>query len=239
MLFISLPAFATFQLPKKKKQKSETYFRFWIACQGSYGATNPAKKKRPQHSLHKAADILWICTYIFCIPYFSLYCTRDFLYNFIYIYTFISLRPQLCHALECRAGQVPQLVEFFYLGIIGIVALPLWCCKSEGKKKIEKFNNWVNGTNTLFIFSFCCCWFYYFVVILLNKSPCHVSAGKTTPTWRKNQGPGPRKFSLACALLGCPPKNIYHVQIFHVFCPNMTTNIKFHVLSGATEKVTE
>lgn len=43
---------------KKKKQKRETYFRFWIACQGSYGATNPAKKYRPQHSLHKAADIL-------------------------------------------------------------------------------------------------------------------------------------------------------------------------------------
>lgn len=32
---------------KKKKQKRETYFRFWIACQGSYGATNPDKKKPP------------------------------------------------------------------------------------------------------------------------------------------------------------------------------------------------
>lgn len=120
---------------KQKNKKAKHTFDSGLHVKVLMVQQTQPKKNRPQHSLHKAADILWIYTYIFRISYFSLYCTRDFLYNFIYIYTFISLRPHLCHALECRAGQVPQLVEFFYLGIIGIVALPLWCCKSEGNKK--------------------------------------------------------------------------------------------------------
>lgn len=176
------------------------------------------------------------------IPYFlfqSLLHSGFFIQFYLYLYFYFAA-PAIVPCTWMSSGASPAARWVFLSGHhrhcrSAALMLQVW----RQQKKIEKFNNWVNGTNTLFIFFFCCCWFYYFAVILLNKSPCHVSAGKTTPTWRKNQGPGPRKFSLACALLGCPPKNIYHVQIFHVFSSNMTTNIKFHVLSGATEKVTE
>jgi len=172
--------------------------------------------------------------YVFFMPLFV--ALEIFIFIFVYMYVYFYFAgPVIVSCTSMSKGGKSRSLLSFSIWPASAVSL----CRFD-VASITKFNNWVNGTNTLFIFPFCCCRFFYdFVVILLNKSPCHVSAGKTTPTWREKSRAGDQEVLPGMCVAQVPSKKHLSCSNFPCFFLNMTTNIKFHVLSGATEKVTE
>lgn len=184
------------------QQQRQLISAWCIACQGSYVAT--LRHPFPRYIYN-----------LFCMPLFAAL-------EILFVFHFFHSAPAIvaCTSILCRQCRVSFPLFFSECGA-SCGGAWLWCCK------YTKLNNWVNGTNILSIFFIFYCYSFYILytyvymlhvvyifLFLFDKSPCHVSAGKTTPTWQ-GQG-GAQEVAPACALPRSPPKNIYHVQIFHV-----------------------
>lgn len=183
--------------------KSKLISAWCIACQGSCHSAPPF----PQ-------------IYLQFILYATFCSTRDFI-----CILFLSLCPHNSVMHFNSLSPMSSVFSSFFSSVRQAVAVRGFDVASIQNSTTGLMAQTFCSSSLYFIviffihYMYVCCIFFLF---LFDKSPCHVSAGKTTPTWQgqrqwHGQGHGgAQEVAPACALPRSPPKNIYHVQIFHV-----------------------